>query len=124
MMKALDARYYEQLSHYTYNYRDVLPRDFITHLESKWVFLDEMQKQQLKDEYVKGWATDEHISAFARRLNEDQKKLASDRIIISDVNKNQHFMNEIWKSDMFNKTTMTEWTNRPEDMKEWDHSVT
>ena len=32
MMKALDARYYKQLSHQRYKYRDVLPRDCIDHL--------------------------------------------------------------------------------------------
>ena len=43
MMKALDARYYGQLSHQRCKYRDVLSQDFIDHLEAKWVFLDEMQ---------------------------------------------------------------------------------
>ena len=108
MMQALDARYYKQLKHKTFKYRDVTPRMFIEHLESKWVFLDEMLKQQLKDEFVRGWEPDEHISAFARRLNDDQEKLAFDGIIISDVDKNQHFVNEIWKSAFFTKITMTE----------------
>ena len=102
MMKALDARYYEQLSHQRYKYRDVLPQDFIEHLETKWVFLDKIHVQQLKDEYYKKWSADEHISAFARRLNEDQEKLASDGVTISNVDKNQHYMMQIWKSEMFN----------------------
>ena len=123
LMQALDARYYKQLRHTRYKYRDVTPRMFIEHLESKWVFLDEMQKQQLKDDYVRGWDTDEHISAFVRRLSEDQRNLGHDGIIISDVDKNQHFVNEIWKSGFFDERTMTEWTNKPEDMKGWDQSV-
>ena len=103
MMKALDARYYKQLSEKTFKYSKLLPWDFITHLETKWVFLDEMQIQQLKDKYKKGWRPNEHISAFARRLNENQAKLATDGITISDVDKNQHYMLQIWKSDMFSQ---------------------
>ena len=123
MMKALYARYYEQLSQQRFKYMHVLPRDFITHLETKWVFLDEMQVQQLKDEYYKGWSADEHISAFARRLDKDQAKLASDGVTISNVDKNQHYMLQIWKSEMFSQQAMTKWTKRPVGVKTWEHSV-
>ena len=40
MMKALDARYYEQVSERTFKYNNILLQDFITHLKTKWVFFD------------------------------------------------------------------------------------
>ena len=49
MMKALDTQNYEQQSQRTFKYSKLLPRDFITYLKTKWVFLDKMQIQQLKD---------------------------------------------------------------------------
>ena len=45
--KALDSRYYEQLREEISGYKRILPRQFIEHLEKKWVKLDIMVIKRL-----------------------------------------------------------------------------
>ena len=49
--KALDSRYYEQLREEIFGYSRILPRQFIEHLEKKWVKLDIMVIKQLRAKF-------------------------------------------------------------------------
>jgi hypothetical protein len=95
LRKALCSKYYEQLKEPTFGYKRIRPRQYIVELETKWVFLDERQQKALTDHYMRGWNEDEHLTAFAIRLDLEQKKLLADGITITDVDKNAHYILEM-----------------------------
>ena len=72
----LDSKYYEQLREDTFKYKCIKPHQYIKELETKWVFLDERQRKVLIDNFKRGWEENEHISAVATRLDDEQAKLA------------------------------------------------
>jgi hypothetical protein len=120
---ALDKKYWEQLEVPVFLYKTVKPRDYITNLD-KWVRLDERQIKDLRKHFERGWEADEHITAFALRLNKEQKQLLEQaKVTITEVDKNLHYMLEIWESGKYDKEVMMEWTARPSEMKAYEHSV-
>ena len=120
---ALDKKYWEQLEVPVFLYKTVKPRDYITNLD-KWVRLDERQIKELRKHFERGWEADEHITAFALRLDKEQKQLLDDAAVtITDVDKNLHYMLEIWESGKFDKEVMMEWTARAPNIKTYAQSV-
>ena len=120
---ALEPRYYEQMYEDIFKYKRVLPRRYIEHLELKWVILDEVQIEKMIGNYKRGWSQEEHFTTFAKRLSREQKKLKSDNIIISDADKKQHLMIQVWDRDLFDRAVMNEWNERPNINKSFDHAV-
>ena len=47
MRNALCSKYYEQLRKDMFKYKRIKPRQYITELETKWIFLDERQRKVL-----------------------------------------------------------------------------
>jgi hypothetical protein len=119
MRDALCSKYYEQLKEDTFKYKRIKPRQYLTELETKWVFLDERQRKTLIDNYERGWEENEHISAFATRLDDEQAKLLADGITISDENKKSHYILEMWNCKRFSEPVMSKWTNRLPARKTW-----
>jgi hypothetical protein len=79
---------------------------------------------QLKKNYYRGWdENEEHLTAFALRLDEEQAKLLSDGITITTIDKCQHYMLQIWNCGQFNKQTMTEWSIKPAGEKLYPQAV-
>ena len=122
---ALDKKYWEQLEVPVFLYKTVKPRDYITNLD-KWVRLDERQIKELRKHFERGWEADEHITAFALRLDKEQKQLLEEAAVtVTDVDKNLHYMLEIWESVKFDKEVMMEWTGWAPNIKctpIWFHS--
>ena len=54
-----------------------------------------------------------HITAFGLKLDEEQQRLALLGIAISDEDKLQFYMEQIYSSSMFDKKEMVEWENKP-----------
>ena len=55
--------------------------------------MDERIRDELTKNYYCSWNDQEdHITGFARRLDNDQAKLLSDGLVISGVDKLQHYM--------------------------------
>ena len=69
--KALDSRYYEQLREEIFEYKCITPRQFIEHLEKKWVKLDTMVVKRLRAKFFRGWDEAEHVMSFRIRLNRE-----------------------------------------------------
>ena len=89
-------------------YKTIKPRDSIINLD-KWVRLNKWQIKELRKHFKRGWETDKHITAFAFRLDKDQKQLLDEAgVTITDVNKNLHYMLEIWELGKFDKDVMVE----------------
>ena len=86
--------------------------------------MDERIRDELTKNYYRGWNDQEdHITGFARGLDIDQAKLRSDGLVISDVDKLQHYMLQMWNCNLFDQLTMTEWTIKPNDETTQPQSV-
>ena len=70
MRNALCSKYYKQFWEDTFKYKCIKPRQYIDELETKWVFLDKRQRKVLINNFERGWEENEHISAFAIRLDD------------------------------------------------------
>ena len=51
--RTLDNEFYEDLEHVVYGYDDVLPREFIEHLEEEHCPLDERATKEARDHYFR-----------------------------------------------------------------------
>ena len=78
--------------------------------------MDALVVKRLKAEALRDWNDDKHISSFTTCLTREQESLAalSPPITITDEDKLQKFMEEMWKqTNIFGEEFMTEWTGRP-----------
>ena len=55
-----------------------------------------------------------HLTAFGKRLNDDQVRIKRYGITISDEDKLQFYLKQMYSSNHFDKKEMTEWENKPE----------
>lgn len=119
---ALDKKFYLSLKRPVIAYKNVQPRDYITHLDNKWCKLDTRVIKNMKDNYYRGWETDEdeHIEEFVKRLDEEQHALLNDRIKISNEDKLQHFLEEMYKASIFDRRDYKDWEDKDDDEKDWD----
>ena len=84
-----------------FKYKRIAPRSYITHLEPKWVILNELQIDTMTSNYKRGWETDTHFTTFYFFLDREQTALLKDTIIISDTDTNQHMIVEVWARNLF-----------------------
>ena len=108
----LQPRYWEQLEQTTFKWKRITPRMYIEHLQDVWVKLDEPTIEAETNNYKRGWADDEHITSFNKRLTREQGELLTGKIIITNDMKLRHYMIEMWKrAAYFEQPTMKEWTD-------------
>jgi hypothetical protein len=69
---AIDEQYYSQLRHRLTAYRNITPYQILEHLNDRWCPLDVQAKKALKQAYYTKWDSDEHLTAFGKRLDNDQ----------------------------------------------------
>ena len=74
--------------------------------------------------YKRGRSSDKPFTTLTKRLSREQKKLKDDKIIISDVDKKQHLMIQVWDRDLFNRAVMIVWNGRPTIQKDCANAVT
>jgi hypothetical protein len=55
-----------------------------------------------------------HLTAFGKRLNDDQVRIERYGITIFDKDKLQFYLEQMYSSNHFAKKEMTEWENKPE----------
>jgi len=101
---ALDKQFYSQLRHRLTAYRKITPYRILQHLNTRWCPLDVKAKKELKTAYYTKWEhTSEHLTAFGKRLNDDQRALVRSDVTITDDNKLQFYLEEIYDSNRFDK---------------------
>ena len=113
----MQTRYYEQLYKSVFKYKSITPQSYITHRGSKWFILDELQINKMTSNYKRGWETDEHFTMFSYWLDHEQTALLKDNIIISDTDKKQHIMAEVWARDLFDRTVTIKRNDKPATQK-------
>jgi hypothetical protein len=111
---ALDEQYYSQLRHRLTAYRNITPYQILKHLNTRWCPLDVKAKKELKTAYYTKWEhTVEHLMAFGKRLDDDQRALVRSDVTIADDDKLQFYLEEIYDSNRFDKQEMLTWERQP-----------
>ncbi len=71
-------------------------------------------KKELKTSYYTKWEhTIEHLTAFGKRLDDDQRALVRSDVTIADDDKLQFYLEEIYDSNRFDKQEMLTWERQP-----------
>jgi hypothetical protein len=71
-------------------------------------------KKELKKAYYTKWDhTVEHLTAFGKRLDDDQRSLVRSDVTIADDDKLQFYLEEIYDSNRFDKQEMLTWEQEP-----------
>jgi hypothetical protein len=110
---ALDEQYYSQLRNRLTAYRNVTPFQILEHLNDCWCPLDVRAKKALKDAYYTKWDGDEHLTAFGKRLDDDQRALVRSDVTIADEDKLQFYLEQMYDSNHFDKNEMLDWEKQP-----------
>jgi hypothetical protein len=114
MRDALDKQYYSQLKNVNSAYRNTTPIKILVHLDTRWCPLDVQARKIPKKEFYTNWdSSDIHITAFWMKLDKEQNRLDRLGIVISNNNKLQFYLEQIYASNCFNKTEMVTWENKP-----------
>jgi hypothetical protein len=86
---ALNEQYYSPLRHRLTAYRNVTPFQILEHLNNCWCPFNLKAKKTLKDTYYTKWDGDEHLTAFGKRLDDNQRALVRSDVTIADEDKLQ-----------------------------------
>ncbi len=106
-----------QLKQVNTAYRNITPIQILTPLNTCGCPLDVHGKKVLKKEFYINWDPDIHLTAFGMKLDKEQHRLDCLGIVISDEDKLQFCMEQIYESNQFNKNEMTIWENKGELIK-------
>ena len=62
--------------------------------------------------YYTEWGSEIHLTGFGKRLDDDQIRIEHFGITISDKDKLQFYLKQMYASNHFDKKEMTEWENK------------
>jgi hypothetical protein len=114
---ALDKSWYSQLKSVHTAYRNTAPIQILEHLNSQWCPLEVHAKKNPRIAYYAEWDREQHLTAFGKRLDNDHVHIELFGITISDKDKLQFYLKQMYASNYFDKKQMTEWENKPEAIK-------
>ena len=73
-------------------------------------------QEETEKNYYSKWDADEHLTAFGKRLNNNQRALVQSDVTIADDGKLQFYLEEIYDS-RFDKQKMLTWEQQPANIK-------
>ncbi len=111
---ALNESWYSQLKSVHTAYRNTTPIQFLENLNSQWCLLDVHAKKNLRIAYYAEWDGKQHLTAFGKRLNDDQVHIKQFGITVSNEDKLHFYLEQMYASNHFDKKKMTEWENKTE----------
>ena len=115
----LDKQYYSQLKHINTAYRNTTPNQILEHLDTRWCPLNFCSRKLLKAEFHADWdSTVMHLTAFSMKLDKEQARINRLGVVISDEDKLQFCMEQIYTSNCFDKKEMVDWENKPINIKD------
>ena len=97
------------MKHRLTKYRNITPQQILAHLDDQWCPLDVMAKKQIRDAYYTKWEEDEHLTAFSKRLDDEQDRLIRSDIVIPDQDKLQFYLEQMYASRRYDKQEILEW---------------
>ncbi len=86
---ALEESWYSQLKSVHTAYRNTTPIQILEHLNSQWCPLNVHAKKNLRIAYYAEWDREQHLTAFGKRLNNNQVRIEQFGITISNKDKLQ-----------------------------------
>jgi hypothetical protein len=114
MRDTLDKQYYSQLKHINTAYRNATPIQILEHLDTQWCPHDVCAKKLLKAEFHANWDSSvTHLTAFGMNLDKEQARIDRLGVIISNKDKLQFYMEQIYSTNCFDKKQMVDWENKP-----------
>ena len=114
MHDALDKQYYSQLKNINIAYCNTTPIQILEHLDTRWCPLDVRARKLLKAEFHADWDnTVLHITAFGMKLDKEQARIDRLSVVISNEDKLQFYMEQIYASNCFDKKEMVDLENKP-----------
>jgi hypothetical protein len=123
--EALDKNWYSQLESVHTANRNTTLIQILDHLNSQWCPLDVHMKKYLRMAYYADWDREQHLIAFGKCLNYSQVRMERYGITISDKDKLQFYLKQMYAPNHFNKKEMTEWENKPKAITDsFDKSTT
>jgi hypothetical protein len=111
--EALDKNWYSQLKDVHTAYRNTTPIQILKHLDTRWCLLNVHTKKNLRLAYYTKWDNEIHLTAFGKRLDDDQIHIERFGITIFDKDKLHFYLEQMYASNHFDKKEMTEWENKP-----------
>ncbi len=81
--------------------------------KSSNISLNVHAKKNLRLAYYTEWDSEIHLTAFRKRLDDDQIRIKRFGLIIPDKDKLQFYLKQMYASNHFDKKEMTEWENKP-----------
>jgi hypothetical protein len=119
MRDALNKQYYSQLKHINTAYRNTMPIQILEHLDTRWCPLDVRARKLLKADFFADWnSTVMHLTAFGMKLEKEQARINRLGVVISNEDKLQFYMEQIYASNCFDKKEMVDWENKPINIKD------
>jgi hypothetical protein len=109
---ALNESWYSQLKSVHTAYRNTTPIQILEHLNSQWCPLNVHAKKNLCIAYYVEWDGKQHLTSFGKHLNDKQVHIKRFGITISDKDKLQFYLKQMYASKQFDKKEMTEWENK------------
>ena len=122
IMDALDKEYYDELDDDLTGYKKVKPIDFLNHLKNEWVEIDTGAVKKMKASFYEEWDPEENIKKFATRLTKKQESLDRDGIVISNADKLQFYIEQMYDANRFDKKEMITWETKPKPEKTWENA--
>ena len=116
---ALDEDYYEELEDEFTGYRTVKPIEFLDHLKTEWVLLDTKAKKKMRDGFFVTWDGNANLKRYGKELTKSQKELKTNKIVISDDEKLQWYIQQMYDDARFDQQHMTDWEAKPEADQTW-----
>jgi hypothetical protein len=99
----LNKSWYSPLKGVYTAYRNTTPIQILEHLNSQWCPLDIHVKKNLHITYYAEWDRDQHLTAFGKRLNDNQVRIERFGITISDKDKLQFYLKQMYALNHFDK---------------------
>jgi hypothetical protein len=109
---ALDKNWYSQLKRVHTAYRNTTPIQILQHLDTQWCLLNVHAKKNLRMAYYEEWDGKIHLTAFGKRLDNDQVRIKHFGITISDKDKLLFYLEQMYASNHLDKKEMMEWENK------------
>ncbi len=67
-----------------------------------------MARKQIRDPYFAKWDEDQHLMAFGKQLDDGQERLGQSGMVISNEDKLQFYLEQMYVSGRFDKQEMLE----------------
>jgi len=122
--EAVDPTYVEELKDDYSGYSGQSIKTIAQHLQNKWCIVTTLEKKQAAAAFHVQWDLTSHITKYARELDKQQKLCLDISVPAPDATKIQHYVENMYASEMFDNNEMQAWEIKPPDEKTWDSAKT